>query len=107
MQIEILLKQKQEQNSGFRRAAWARAGAALASACALCRAVAHLAIAMCSTRALTRTLIATDCARSYRSLNNMCAGLHIKDTPFCANSCMLGTVLDAKNVNITKVLQKY
>ena len=70
MQIEILLKQKQEQNSGFRRAAWTRTGAALTSACAMCPAVAHLAMAMCSARALTRTLFAAVCAQSCRFLNS-------------------------------------
>ena len=71
MQIEILLKQKQEQNSGFRRVAWARTGTTLTSACAICRVVAHLAVALCSPRTLARTLIAAGCARSCRFLNSL------------------------------------
>ena len=70
MQIEILLKQKQEQNSGFRRAACTRTGAALTSASVVCLVAVRSAIALCSTRTLARTLIASVCAQSCRFLNS-------------------------------------
>ena len=69
-QTEILHRQKQEQNSGFRRAACARPGTALASTSVICLVVVHSAIAMCSTRTLTRSLIAAVCAQSCRFLNS-------------------------------------
>ena len=104
MQIEIQLKQKQEQNSGFRRVACTRTGTTLTSACAICLVVAHLAIALCSARTLTRTLIATGCARSCRFLNNMCAGLHVRDSLRCKKCKCYKSITEILK-NVTKMLQ--
>ena len=88
-------RQKQEQSSGFRRVACTRTGTALASTCAICLMVALLAIAMCSTRTLTRAHIAAGCARSCRFLNSQ-IGYVIY---FLKNSGTLGTDLNLSPVS--------
>ena len=70
VQTETQHRQKREQHSGFRLVAFLRTGTALTSASAICPVVAHSAMAMCSTRALARTLIAMACAQSCKWKNS-------------------------------------